>query len=46
MVHNKKTAHSNTNLLDFEHVKGIGNSQDQKRTRDHDKQEDPENGRV
>ena len=45
-MHNKKIAPSNPNLLDFEHVKRIENSQGRKKTRDHDKWEDPENGRA
>ena len=45
MVHNKKIAPSNPNLLDFEHVKGIRNSQGRKRTRDHDKREEHKNER-
>ena len=35
MVYNKKIAPSNPNLLDFEHVKGIENSQGRKKTRDY-----------
>ena len=35
MTNSKKIAPSNPNLLDFEHFKGIWNSQGRKRTRDH-----------
>ena len=35
MVHNKKITPSNPNMLDFDHVKRIGNSQGRKKTRDY-----------
>ena len=35
MVHNKKITPSNPNMLDFDYVKRIGNSQGRKKTRDY-----------